>query len=179
MDPQIPSAPTSIHHRRRWFYVLWSLLLISSLVLLALWRIPGSKGQATLTVNLTLKGLPTGTRMQVWAGPSAQWPEDQWKGEGARLDRQVSGEDVNTGPMQLELAYRRWQKVYIPERTVDLVVFKVLPLQGSPKYFYISLKEDINAGSLRPKGRLSYQIKSNWQTLATSAHPTAGGVCNP
>jgi hypothetical protein len=63
----------SIHHRRRWYYLLWSGLLAASLGALALWLIPGQHGEGRLGINILLKEAPEGTVAQLWSGRAAAW----------------------------------------------------------------------------------------------------------
>jgi len=160
------ASVVSIHQQRRWFYVLWSLLLATSLVLLVLWTIPGSTGQGTLTLQITIKNVPPGTRIQSWVGPREKWIGRSWGGDGACSDQilQSTGPLV-IGPLKIPIAYRRCLKTYIPGRTSDLVIFKATPPQGDPKYGVYTLSEDLNTGAFRPRIKMVCTLDMNWSTL--------------
>lgn len=169
MNPELVSDAGSIHHQRRWYYVLWSLLLGLSLGCWILWVIPGSRGQATLTLNLTFAGLPQGTKVQVWAGPKDRWQGKAWAAEDAVVNRVVQDGAVSLGPFPLSLAYRRWLKTYIPGRTTDLVVVRLVAENGGVRYLPLSLREDLNTGFLAPKRKLSYGMVLDWTGLTPRA----------
>jgi len=169
MNNEALCAPRSIHHQRRWFYVLWSVMLAASLGVLALWLIPAKQGHGTFTANLTIRNLPKGTRMQVWAGPAGKWPGAAWTGERLQSDQVIDQERFSSGPVDIPIAYRRWVKDYIPRRTTDLVIIKATSPSGEVKFLQISLKDDLRSGLLIPKRRLAFTISANWPLLQRDA----------
>ena len=162
---------SSIHHQRRWYYVAWITLLVGSLVLLGLWMRPSRQGQASLTINMAIKDLPQGTRAQVWIGPKEQWTGAGWNGAGAAFDQVIPVNTLNTTPMAVPLAYRRWMKgrIYIPSRTADLAVIRLLAPGQAPRYMAFSLQNDIYTGLLRPKGKISYKMEATWAGFSPEA----------
>ena len=161
----------SIHHQRRWYYVAWITLLVGSLVLLGLWMKPSRQGLASLTINMAIKDLPQGTRAQVWIGPKERWAGTSWNGAGATFDQVIQTSALATCPMPVPLAYRRWLKgrVYIPSRTADLAVIRLLAPGQAPRYMAFSLQNDIYSGLLRPKGKLTYNMAATWAGFTTEA----------
>jgi len=67
------SLTTSIHHQRRWYYVLWSVLLLSGLALYGRWQTPLRVERPLLGIAFEEQGLPTETAVEVWTGPTVQW----------------------------------------------------------------------------------------------------------
>ena len=70
-----------------------------------------------------------------------------------------------------EIEYRRWMKgrIYIPSRTADLAVIRLLAPGQAPRYMAFSLQNDIYTGLLRPKGKLSYKMEASWAGFSTEA----------
>lgn len=161
---------TSIHHQRRWYYVLWGTLLLASLVALGLWERPGSRDQGTLYLVLHVTGAPAGTQVQTWAGPSGSWkgPESvRWEGI-LPLPLSATG-DASPPPLHLAVARRRWGSGTIPRGTWDLVVVRFLPAQGPARYLLVSCASDIQDGLVRRGRRLSYEIGVAWTNLQVDA----------
>ena len=155
-----------IHHSRRWYYVLWSSLLLLSCAALFLWERPARTEQAALQVNLHLGNAPGGLRVQGWAGPSAAWPGPGWSGEGAFGDVIARPDGTTNLPVvRLWIARRRWVRDYIHRGTWDLVVLKLTPPVGPPRFIALPCASDIRSGLLRPKYRLSLSIDASWQNL--------------
>lgn len=164
----------SIHHQRRWYYALWGVLLGLSLTAKLLWETPSRKGIAYLAVRLEVQDLPAGSRAQVWAGPRAQWEGAAWQGLGSVAGATVGPGEVSIPRIPLLVGYRRWvHNDFIPRRTSDLVVCRVLPPSGGPRYLAFPLKEDWRSGILRPGGHLALKLGCRWSDL--SADP-AGAV---
>jgi len=164
-------AIRSIHFRRRWYYALWVGLLFLSAGALALWELPASTSEASLVVELQIPGAPAGTRIQGWVGPYAQGAEADWTGAGLiRADLQADGRA--TLPLaRIRIARRRWVQDYIPRRTWDLMVLRFTPPDGPPRYFCLPLADDIRAGALRPKWRLTTSIRTPWGNLQADGRP--------
>ena len=156
----------SIHYRRRWFYALWVCLLLLSLMMLALWERPSWTDQAAIQVKVKLTQAPPGTRILGWAGPSASWPGPGWPGTGAFGEATLEPDGSATLPLvRLQIAHRRWNQGYLPRGTWDLVVIKVLPPSGPPRFLALPCSADIRSGLLRPRLKTTYSIGSSWQNL--------------
>jgi len=161
----------SIHYLRRWYYVLWSSLLIASICLWILWRIPAKSGEATLCLHLRIGGIPAGTKVEVWAGPRVSW-----MGMASGTPSQFSTEHVPPdGQLRLTrplpVAYRRWVGNCIPERTTDLVILVFQPLEGPVRHFTLSLDKDWGSGVLQPGRKMSVTVDGNWKGLSTRLWP--------
>jgi hypothetical protein len=160
----MPAA--SSHYRRRWFYALWVCLLLLSLTTLLLWERPERTDQAAIQVKVKLAGAPAGTRLQGWAGPRASWPGPGWSGAGAFGEAGLEPDGATTLPLvRLQIAHRRWNQGYIPRGTWDLVVIKVIPPSGPPRFLALPCSGDIRSGLLRPRLKTTYSIGSSWQNL--------------
>lgn len=156
-----------IHYRRRWFYVLWGALLLVSLGALALWETPGQIGTAKLALQLTVKDLPAGVDVKVWAGPRRRWPGAAWTGQGAAAQVRPVGAGVVLKAFPLSVAYRRWVKDIIPRRTADLVVLRFEAPGQTPRYMVLPLRQDWQIGLLRPGREMSVGIQCPWDGLWT------------
>jgi len=162
----------SIHHRRRWYYALWSALLVLSAGALALWESPTRTDLASLQVTLTVPGAPGGSRLQAWAGPWKGWPGAAWSGRGAFADLALPSAGAATLPLlRVPIARRRWVRDYIPRGTWDLVMLKVVPPSGAPRYYALPVANDIRVGLLRPRYRLTASIDVSWDNLKVDAGP--------
>jgi hypothetical protein len=164
----MPNA--SIHYQRRWYYALWVVLLLASATALVLWERPLRVDRATLCLNLTMHGAPEGTRVQAWAGPSANWPGQRWTGGDAfaSLPLTATGR-VQLPPVALHISRRRWGPGTIPRGTWDLVMVRYLPPQGPARYFAVSCAKDIRMGLLRPGLKLLEEIDGSWDNLQVDA----------
>lgn len=153
---------TSIHYRRRWYYVLWSVLLAASVGLLVLWRIPARSGEATIRLQLWVKDAPAGTRVGVWVGPRALW-------KGGKPEEIPSEPLSPNGKLvltrTLPVAYQRWVGGCIPGKTADQVVLVFQPVEGPVRYLSLSLREDWDKGVLQPGRKMFVAVQSNWKGL--------------
>ena len=161
------TATRSIHHRRRWFYVLWGVLLMASLTALGLWETPKLVGAARLSVRLKVDNLPPHSQMKVWAGPHGRWPGATWAGQGAAAEVHPSDEKVVLEGLLLPVSYRRWGKDTIPRRTADLVVLRFQVPGQAPRFLPLPLGQDWRSGLLRPERKMSVAIQCEWQGLTT------------
>lgn len=163
------SPTTSIHHQRRWYYVLWSVLLLSGLALYGRWLTPLRVERPLLGIAFEEQGLPPETVVEVWTGPTGQWrPKPAASPAGFRpLPRNGKGQ-LAMGATELPMAIRRWVKpALIPARSHDLVVLRfTLPGQDA-RFLFLSLREDWQTGLLRPGKRLYYTIRPKWDALRT------------
>ncbi len=164
------TAPApSIHFRRRWYYALWVSLLLLSAGALVLWERPASTSEASLVVKLDLPGAPAGCRIQAWVGPWAQGRNLDWGAAGLlQADLQADGQ-ASLPLVRVRIARRRWVPDYIPRATWDLMVLRIMPPAGPPKFYCLPLSEDIRSGVLRAKWRLTTVIQVPWDGLQTDA----------
>ncbi len=160
-------ATGSIHYRRRWFYVLWGVLLLASLGALALWETPKLTGTAQFTLQLQVQNLPARTQVKVWAGPRGGWPGSAWRDQGVAAEVRIVAESVTLVALPLLVAYRRWVKDTIPRRTADLVVLRFEAPGQPPRYFAQPLVGDWLSGILRPGRRMTLRTERRWQDLGT------------
>lgn len=164
--PALPAPEASIHQRRRWFYALWGGLLALSLGLLGLWERPVRQGQATLAFRLQLREAPAGTRIQAWIGPWSRWEGTAWSGQGAFAQGPLPAQGELALPVvQVPIATRRWGQGTIPRLTWELLVVKVIPPEGPPRFLPVSLVADIQGGLLRPGRKLTESIDVSWNNL--------------
>lgn len=157
----------SIHYRRRWFYVLWCVLLLASIAGLALWEVPARIGNARIILWLQVKGVPARSKVMVWVGPHRRWPGSVWQGQGAVAETWAEDETVSLKAFRLPVAYRRWVKDCIPRRTADLVVIRFEAPGQPPRYRALSLGDDWQSGLLAPGRMMHIEIKCEWNGLGT------------
>lgn len=158
------------HYRRRWYYLLWTLLLMVSIGLWVAWEIPAESGYGRVGTQLRLPGIPPGTSISAWAGPHGNIRSDIWGDPSRVIDLGDSkGTLVEMPPLQLPFAKRRWADAYIPKRTWDLVVIRLKPPSGPTRYFVMDLTSDWNEGTIRPGRVLRYKVACPWEGLATEA----------
>ncbi|BDU78422.1 hypothetical protein [Mesoterricola sediminis] len=168
-------APASIHHRRRWFYVLWTCLLLLSLGALVLWNLPTRTDQASLQMGVVIPDAPSGARVQVWAGPRARCPHPAWDGRGSLGEAALGpAGDARLPLLRVPIARRRWVKDFIPGRTWEIVLLRVV-VPGQPDKFIIyPLTLDIRAGLLGPGRKLLITSQSKWAKLRVEVPPPNG-----
>jgi hypothetical protein len=163
----------SIHYRQRWFYALWVTLLLMSCWALFLWERPLRFEQASLAVKVQIRNAPTGTQVQVWAGPWSRWEGLRWSGEeGGRTPLQADG-SASLPLLRIQIARRRWLQGYVPRGTWDLVMLRFTAPSRPPRYLAVPLSEDIRQGVLRPKWRLTTSIGKSWEGLQTDGKAPA------
>jgi len=164
--------PTSIHHQRRGFYVLWVALLLVSAMALFLWERPVRTELASLQVKVRVTGAPEGTRILAWAGPSRSYAGHAWTSAGIFGDLPLAPDGTANLPLvRLHLARRRWNQGWIPRGTWDLVMLKIVPPSGPLRYVPLSCAEDIHAGLLRPNLKTTYIINTSWKNLKLDVDP--------
>jgi hypothetical protein len=170
-----PAPLPSIHHRRRWYYALWVALLLLSAASLYLWERPAAQVQASLLIRLRVRGAPAGTQFQAWAGPAARWAGPAWKGEAAFAQGPLPGDGFLPFPvLRVPIARRRWVRDYIPRRTWDLVMIRVVPPGAPPRYLALPLGTDIRTGLLRPGWKLSTTIDISFDKLGIDGKASSG-----
>jgi len=157
----------SIHHRRRWFYVLWGVLLLGSLATLALWETPVRSGTAKLTLRLKVRELPVQTAVKVWVGPRGRWPGLAWTGQRAAASLQSVDENLILNALPLPVGYRRWVKDILPRRTADLVVLRFENPREAPRYLALPLRQDWRSGFLAPRRVMTLSMECGWKGLPT------------
>lgn len=153
---------TTIHHQRRWFYVLWGVLLAAALVAWALWLIPGHRGVGTLTLRLRMAGAPAGMVAQVWTGPASSWKE----GEQAFGSEVRVGKDgwLSFAPLRIPIVRRRWWKLLHPA-TVNQAVLRLSAPGEKSKFVFLDLNGDLNRGFLREDRTLGYAFEFDWNAI--------------
>lgn len=155
----------SIHFKRRWYYALWCVLLLASLVALGLWETPVQGGTAELTFNIQIKNPPTGCTAQAWVGPRKRWPVADRLAPMTEVGKPLTAEGAAVGTLALRVGYRRWIGGILPRSTDDLVVVKFQPNGGTARYFAYPLDLDWHNGLLRPGRRMGIQITFDWDGL--------------
>lgn len=148
------------HQKYRWRYILWSCLLLVSLGALAFWECPSRSGSAEIRLVATIHGAPKSSKVTIWSGPKAR----------------VQGIESSTNPSRelngkideriiLPVAYRRWIGIIIPRKTHDLIVIKVTPPTGAPRYLSLPFSQDWMLGSLKPGSRMPIRLSADWDGL--------------
>lgn len=162
-----PTDPPSIHYRRRWYYVLWCVLLLASLGAYGLWQWPLRVERPLLGILMKANDLPAGTEVQIWIGPRSDWPGPAWDGKDARADlRPDAAGRMEMPPTVVPVAVRRWvTKATIPARTHDLVVFRFLAPGQAVRFAFVSLRNDWRHGLLRDGKRLFFPYQPDWKEL--------------
>lgn len=161
----------SIHHRRRYWYALWVVLLACSVGLAAWWETPASRGTGRLDLSLQGQGVVQGAELDYWVGPRGEW-----RGESAPWQGTIVVQDpsrpVNVPTLTLKLATRRLHQGYIPRGTYDLVVLRLRQPGQSPRYAKYDLKNDLLSGVMAPHRHLFVTISMIWKNFPEdSKHP--------
>jgi hypothetical protein len=169
-------TPPSIHHRRRWFYVLWVALLLVSGVALWRWRIPARIERPSLVLAVETRSLPGPVDVSVWKGPEAVWPGAAWDGSGAAFEgRPDAAGRLEVPPLEVPFAVRRWvNQDYIRPASQDLVVLRFCAAGQPPRYLHLRLKRDWYQGLLRDGRRLRINMRQSWETLERQAELPPG-----
>jgi hypothetical protein len=157
----------SIHFRRRWFYVLWCGLLALSLGAWTLWETPGLTGSAHVNLRLRIQNVPVGCQAQAWAGPRGNWPPASWQSPAVSVNQGGLGDQVTIPGLPFPVAFRRWVRDYIPRRTADLLVVRIQPPEGEPRYFALFLGADWRTGLLTPGRVMTLTANCSWRNLTT------------
>jgi hypothetical protein len=168
MDPgghPLEGEQISIHYRRRWYYVLWSCLLLASLIALVLWETPSPVGTVNVQMNIAIKDLPEGCQFSVWAGPRRSWHGNNLVESQAGRIIPPDGKVVES--LVLPVAYRRWGGGYIPRRTSDFIVLVFMPPSGEPHYLALPLDTDLRTGFLRLGRKMTVSLGFHWRRLGT------------
>lgn len=154
------SVHSNIHYRRRWFYVIWTGILLSVAAFWIWTEQPARVGAAKLEVVLTLRGMPSQGKAFLWVGHMDAFRNDQtipgdWK---PLRDAKVS----LTSPVNM--AVRRMGDAYMLRRTDDFSVV-IVESSGQRRYLYYDLREDINMKLLRMGRTLRLDIETDWDSL--------------
>lgn len=155
----------SIHHERRWYYVLWCTLLAASLAALGLWETPSRTGSADLAFQVRIMNLPPGCAAQLWAGPKKAWPAADQRPPLSQAGRPLPAGGEVIGSLKLRVGYRRWVGGYIPRRTDDLAILKVQPKTGTARYYAFPLDQDWQTRVLHPGQRMKISGAVDWDGL--------------
>ncbi len=163
--------PRTLHHRRRWYYVLWVLLLVAAVGFLAWWETPAREGTARLQIELAAPDLPADTRIALWTGTVRTWdpawqPRDGW--------RSVQAGALRAGPAPIRIARRRWGQGLLMRRTDDLAIAVLEAPGGERRWFVYDLREDLG-GPLTIGRTLTVKLSTTWAGLPRSAALPAAG----
>ena len=163
-----PGAGPSIHWRQRWWYALWVALLLGASGFWAWWETPAVSGTGHVVMTIRVVGLPAGSRVEAWTGPSKKWKADApgFFGPWPVVD---AAKPLPVPPIEIHVGLRRWHQGYIPRLTNDRVVLRLDPPDGAPRYLSYDLREDLNAGTAGPHRRLFYSVPVRWVALSTDA----------
>lgn len=154
-------ASPSIHYRRRWYYVLWAVLLIGAAALMVWWETPAREGPGRFRLVLRAPDFPAGTRAALWIGATKAWapgwnPGDAWV--------PLKGESLGMGPVSVRIAHRRMGQGLLLRRTQDLAVAVLESSSGERRYFVYDLREDL--ATLLVIGRyITVETSCSWQSL--------------
>lgn len=163
MEPR--SSPSSIHHRRRWFYVLWGILLVAAAGLLGWWETPAREGTARVRLVLNAPDSPPGTRIALWIGSARTW-DPGWQPTEAWSPLQAGS--LNSAPARVRIAQRRLGQGLLMRRSDDLAIAILEAPGGERRYFVYDLREDL--GGLLSIGRyLTVNASSTWAGLPNAA----------
>ena len=158
----------SIHWRQRWWYALWVALLLGSLGFWAWWETPAVSGSGHVALTLRVADLPPGTQVEVWAGPAKAWrPGTQ--GLLGPWAVQDPAKPLPIPPIEIRAALRRWHQGYIPRLTSDLIIVRLDPPQGGPRYARYDLSKDLDAGLAGPHRRMFVSAPLRWAALSEDA----------
>lgn len=161
------TATPSIHHRRRWYYVLWSGLVLLSLACLLLWNRPAEIEHPRLGLKVLAEGLPERTTLEVWVGSRKAW-ESQAAVAFQPLRADGKGAFV-LETLELSFPRRRFvDRVLIPGRGDELLVVRATPPGEAPRHLFLSLKAEWYAGALRPGKRTVYVMRPSLKGMDPS-----------
>lgn len=156
---------SGVHRRRRWFYVLWVLLLGLSGWTLFLWGKPKSVDRAKVRLTISVGDLPPGTQLRLWAGPVKQLsntnPETLLKA-APDLPGTVK---TRLPDVPVSIARRRWVKATIPDATTEVLIVRFTAPGQSPRYFFYDLREDIESGFLIDNRVIALSCSLAWNRL--------------
>ncbi len=169
-------ALRSIHHQRRWYYVLWVLLLAGSAGAYHRWRIPARIERPALALAIETRGLPGPVEVAVWKGPEAAWPGAAWDGAGAAFQGRPDAQGrLVVPPLEVPFAVRRWvRQDFIRPASQDLVVLRFAPAGQPPRYLHLRLRRDWYQGILRDGKRLQVNVRQEWESLDLQAEVPPG-----
>jgi len=154
-----------VHRRRRWFYVLWVLLLGLSGWALYLWGKPKSVDRAKVRLNISVGDLPAGTQLRLWAGP-IKTLKDTNPEELLKTAPDIPGSISTLLPdVPVVIARRRWVKATIPAATTEALVVRFAAPGQSPRYFFYDLREDIESGFLINHHVVTLSCSLAWNRL--------------
>lgn len=159
----------SIHYQRRWYYVLWCLLLFGSIRIWVLWETPRISGTAKILVRLQIRNAPSKCRVQAWVGPTQNWEGAAWNGEKAAANAVLNPDSTILPPIVVSVAFRRWIKDYIHHGTSELLVLRIVPPSGPPRYLFFPLADDWRSGFLRVGWVMRMNIPCVWEDLESDA----------
>jgi hypothetical protein len=159
------AAAPNIHHQRRWFYLLWTgiLLIAAACWLWSEW--PTKAGTANLEFVLTLRGIPHQGRAALWVGRLDAFEKNQYL---PQTWVPIQGAKVSVA-RPVHLAQRRTGKAFMLRRTDDFSVV-IVEAAGQRRYLYYDLREDISQNLLRVDRTLRLGIQTDWDSLHSAVH---------
>ena len=159
------SPVATLHHRRRWYYVLWTSLLIAAASFWIWMERPASSGTANLTMVLVLRGAPPGGRASLWVGPTRLFPENP--------AMTTSWEPISEGKVattsRVHLSLRHLGQGYLLKKTDDLAVL-TLDISGQRRYLVYDLRDDIRSTLLQTGRIITISFNRDWDSLQPVAH---------
>lgn len=154
-----------VHRRRRWFYVLWILLLGLSGWVLFLWGKPKSVDRAKVRLTMVVPDLPPGTQLRLWAGPVNTLRKTH-PDELLKASPDAPGSTRTQLPdIQVAVAHRRWVKATLPGATTEAVIVRFTAPGQTPRYFFYDLREDIESGFLINHRVITLSCSLAWNRL--------------
>jgi len=163
-----PRPERSIHWRQRWWYALWVTLLLGSLGFWAWWETPAVSGSGHVVMSLRVPDLPPGTKVEVWAGPAKAWRPGV-QGVLGPWAVQDPAKPLPIPPVEIRAGLRHWHQGYIPRFTSDLIIVRLEPPQGAPRFAGYDLSKDLQADLAGPHRRMFISAPLRWAALSEDA----------
>lgn len=158
--------PRSIHHRRRWYYVLWVTLLALSLGALHLWRTPVPMGDWTLRLKVRLNEARGPVKVRVWFGPEHLLRQKTLDASWDRCTEALPADATHAfQDLRIPLLRRRWTSHPFPEKNGEALVLAFSQEGQADRYLAIPLKEDLWTVLMRHKRVTSLDIVTQWSSL--------------
>lgn len=160
MSDSTTEAPTgpSLHHQRRWYYVLWSSLLALSLVAYGFWLWPVAAGQGAMAFHFGMDGAPGPVTLSYWVGRGGDA-----LGQGGSYQA-VPG--LETPKIPIAILQRRWVRDLHP-KAPRLVLLR-FQSGGQSRFALYDMKEDLRAGVLKDHRLVGIRAQLTWDALSDS-----------
>lgn len=157
---------TSIHHRRRWFYVLWVGLLVLSLAALYLWRTPVPMGDWTLRLKVRVNEAQGPVKVRMWFGPESLLRQGTLESAWDFHTETLLPDTTRVFPeLRAPLKRRRWTRHPYPHANGEVLVLVFSQDGQRDRYLAIPLREDLWAVLMRHKRVTSLDIEIPWPSL--------------